>query len=238
MTTTFTINIRNEDPQRETATFWLYQAAPTVSKMFYAAVYQSIDVDLKSTGKLTIIAEPYAIVATTKSDFTNWMKPTIFDHLDSRPVQLTKRPVKGSVVCIDCNLETGLSYFDDAKAATTTTDASFRITASENVQPADEESTILMGMGAKNPGTGEIVPIAILPAQAGKTLTFTPELSLYYIACGKQGHARFDKYNWVDYDGFEEVDFRGKSSGAEISMVLGRHHDGWPFWAREDHQAA
>ncbi|KAK6346522.1 hypothetical protein TWF696_006647 [Orbilia brochopaga] len=229
----YTIYLKNEDPWIESSIFYLYQAAPTCKATVYAAICQSVAVNTSSTGELKVLAEPYAVVGTTKSDLEDPTEPVVIENLDSRPVRLTKRPVKGSVVRVDCG-ENGAPFFDDAGASTTTTDASFRITTSENVQSSSEEENIVMGMGAKNPVTGEIVPVALVPAQPGKTLTFTPELLRYYIAVGDFEHGKFERTDWLNYDWYTEVDFRGKSPGSHVTLIWRRDKDGNMDWIRED----
>ncbi|KAF3905297.1 hypothetical protein ABW21_db0208919 [Orbilia brochopaga] len=227
----YTIYIKNEDPWIESSTFYLYQAPPICKAVVYAAVCQSVAIDTGAgtTGELKVLAEPYAIVGTTKNDIEDPTEPVVIEHLDSRPVRLTKRPVKGSVVCIDRGDENSAPLFNDARASTTTADASFRITASENVRPSE-----VMGIGAKDPTTGGIVPIALVPAQPGKTLTFTPELLKYYIAVGDLEHGRFERADWINYDWFTEVDFRGKSPESHVTLIWRQDKDGNMGWIRED----
>ncbi|KAJ6256221.1 hypothetical protein Dda_9056 [Drechslerella dactyloides] len=232
---TYTIQLKNEDPWIESTIFYLYQAAPACKAPVYAAVCQSVAIDAGSTGELKVIAAPYAVVGTTKNGLSDPTEPIVIENLDSRPVQLTKRPVKGSVVRIDRGSgENSAPYFDDGGASTTTADASFRISASENAQPLSPEESIVMGLGAQNPITGEIVPVALVPAQAGKTLTFTPELLRYYIALGDFQHSKFERADWVTYDWFTEVDFRGKSPGSRVALVWRRDEEGNMHWIRED----
>ncbi|RVD89516.1 uncharacterized protein DFL_000520 [Arthrobotrys flagrans] len=236
MSNTYTIKITNDDKWIESTACHIYQAPIKSRTTLYASPHQYINIGALESGTITILPEPYAIVATTPNDDSDPdnLVPTSISNLQARPVKLTKRPVKGSVVKIDCNTDDAAGkkpFFDDAVGATTTIDGSFRISTSKNVTHSEDEM-IVMGMGLKNPQTEEIVPIALCPAIPDGTLTFTPELNVYYIALGDFTMGRFEKMEYVPYSWFTEIDFRGKPPGTEIAVTWRRNPDGNCVWVR------
>ncbi|KAK6508005.1 hypothetical protein TWF481_006424 [Arthrobotrys musiformis] len=235
MAVPYTIKITNEDKWMEATSFYIYPAPIKTKATLYASLYQCTRIGALESGTVTIIPEPYAVVATTPNDHTDpdYLAPTTIDNLQARPVKLTKRPVKGSVVKIDCNTNTTgkKPFFDDTATTTTTMDGSFRISTSTNIIHSEDEM-IVMGMGLKNPDSGEIVPVALCPAIPDGTLTFTPEIHVYYIALGDFELGSFDKMEWVSYSWFTEIDFRGKPPGTEIAVTWRRNPDGNCVWVR------
>ncbi|KAF3226445.1 hypothetical protein TWF192_004421 [Orbilia oligospora] len=236
MPNTYTIKITNEDKWIESTNCYIYQAPIKSKATLYVSLYQCINIGAMESGTITIVPEPYAIVATTPRDDSDPdnMPPDGLSDLQARPVKLTKRPVKGSIVKIDCNTDHAggkKPFFDDAATTTTTMDGSFRITTSTNIAHSAEEM-IVMGMGLKNPQTEEIVPVALCYAIPDGTLTFTPELNVYYIALGDFTMGNFEKMDYVSYSWFTEIDFRGKPPGSEIAVTWRRNPDGNCEWVR------
>ncbi|KAK6526141.1 hypothetical protein TWF281_011177 [Arthrobotrys megalospora] len=235
MPNTYTIKITNEDKWLESTWCYIYQAPIKSKATLYAALYQCIEIGALESGTITVIPEAYAVVATTPKeiDETELPIPSDINNLQARPVKLTKRPVKGSVVKIDCSSDTTgkKPFFDDAAATTTTMDGSFRISTSANVTHSPNEA-IVMGMGLKNPQTEEIVPVALCHAIPDGTLTFTPELNVYYIALGDFTMGNFEQMDHLTYPWFTEIDFRGKPPGTEIAVTWRRNPDGNCVWVR------
>ncbi|KAK6343729.1 hypothetical protein TWF730_011318 [Orbilia blumenaviensis] len=241
MANTYTIKITNEDKWLPSTICYIYSAPIKCKATLYATLYQELEIEAMESGTITVIPEAYAVVATTPRDNSEYSDPedpipTSIINLEARPVRLTKRPVKGSVVKIDCGVidggegEGGLRpFFDDAAVGTTTMDGSFRISTSANVVHSADEM-IVMGMGLKNPQTEEIVPVALCPAIPDGTLTFTPELNVYYIALGGFTMGEYEKMEYVSYNWFTEIDFRGKPPGTEIAATWRRNPDGNCEW--------
>ncbi|KAK6337202.1 hypothetical protein TWF718_009984 [Orbilia javanica] len=236
MPNTYSIRITNEDRWIKSTTCYIYQAPIKSRATLYASLYQCVKIGAMESGTVTVIPEPYAVVATTPRDDSDPDNPipTTISNLEARPVKLTKRPVKGSVVKIDCNTDAAggkKPFFDDSATTTTTMDGSFRISTSTNVIHSTDDM-IVMGLGLKNPQTEEIVPVALCPAIPDGTLTFTPEMNVYYVALGDFTMGRFEKMEYITYSWFTEIDFRGKPPGTEIAVTWRRNPDGNCVWVR------
>lgn len=177
---TITITNKSHSPQK----FALFQEVPTPSrsakKDVFTNVYLSsgnIQSGATSTAKFTVKTQYYALYGTTQQgDDGN----TRVDTSDSVEAKLGPN---GTYVVISTDAD-GSPFFDQTAAAgkSVSTAGAFTI-ATDNTIKYPNANNIYIGIGAKDPKTGNVVPIQTYVAKGGMNQQLFPK-AIYYVCYG------------------------------------------------------